>query len=258
MRTGGWRPRQGGFPAWDFVFVAVLATVLACNEPFPEDDLRVCPCMDGWTCHKDVCRKDCSDGGSCPPGTDCDSKTKTCLPDQDEPPCKPNCQNVECGGDGCGGSCGTCSGGKVCKAGLCTAGGGGCEPQCYTPEGAIKECGLDGCGGYCGSCKAGVSCQNGFCAASGSGQIGSACLSDAQCFAGDVPFCVSGDSFPGGYCTSACNVQGAAGDCPIGSTCYSFEGVDTPVCLDDCSSESDCRPGYTCWEGEDSNRYCFP
>lgn len=36
-----------------------------------------------------------------------------------------------------------------------------------------------------------------------------------------------------------------------------FEGVDYPLCLDDCSSQSDCRPGYTCWEGE-GFRYCFP
>ena len=57
-------------------------------------------------------------------------------------PCAPECGDAECGGDGCGGSCGQCSGEEMCsQEGMC------CAPQC---EG--KSCGDDGCGGSCGSC----------------------------------------------------------------------------------------------------------
>lgn len=34
-------------------------------------------------------------------------------------PCIPNCLEAKCGDDGCGGSCGTCDGGKVCNEDLC-------------------------------------------------------------------------------------------------------------------------------------------
>jgi formylglycine-generating enzyme required for sulfatase activity len=44
------------------------------------------------------------------------------------PVCKPNCTNKECGDNGCGGSCGTCTGGKTCQSGKCVT--GGCWPDC--------------------------------------------------------------------------------------------------------------------------------
>ncbi|MFT5432542.1 MAG: hypothetical protein ACI9OJ_003241 [Myxococcota bacterium] len=34
--------------------------------------------------------------------------------------CVPSCVDLACGGDGCGGSCGTCDGGTVCTAGTCS------------------------------------------------------------------------------------------------------------------------------------------
>jgi len=36
--------------------------------------------------------------------------------------CTPNCQDMECGSDGCGGSCGNCTGGKECVNGICVEG----------------------------------------------------------------------------------------------------------------------------------------
>jgi hypothetical protein len=60
------------------------------------------------------------------------------------------CLGRTCGDDGCGGSCGTCPGGKACSPdGACL---GTCTPSC---DG--KACGDgDGCGGQCGSCDGGV------------------------------------------------------------------------------------------------------
>jgi hypothetical protein len=65
-------------------------------------------------------------------------------------PMHTNCTGHACGDDGCGGSCGTCSGGQACSsAGQCA-----CVPNC---EG--KTCGPNGCGGTCG---AGNACHGGM------------------------------------------------------------------------------------------------
>lgn len=55
------------------------------------------------------------------------------------PPCVPNCVGKVCGADGCVGSCGECTGGRVCNAGRCEclAGqdvcGGACLAPCVAP-----------------------------------------------------------------------------------------------------------------------------
>ncbi len=60
--------------------------------------------------------------------------------------CTPSCNGKQCGSDGCGGSCGTCSAGTTCNAsGTCDA--NACVPNCNG-----KTCGDDGCGGSCGTC----------------------------------------------------------------------------------------------------------
>ncbi|MCB9730096.1 MAG: hypothetical protein H6746_16620 [Deltaproteobacteria bacterium] len=63
--------------------------------------------------------------------------------------CVPQCDGVECGDDGCGGSCGGCEPDQACSDGLCA-----CVPQC---DGL--ECGDDGCGGSCGTCGADSFCD---------------------------------------------------------------------------------------------------
>ena len=115
--------------------------------------------------------------------------------------CASACGTKECGPDGCGGSCGTCSkrasctsGKCVCKhecaenAGQCIGTGsykeclkdtGGCRywapvkacgkgrlcvaktGKCCTPVCTNKECGTNGCGGDCGKCAYG--CTNSQC-----------------------------------------------------------------------------------------------
>jgi hypothetical protein len=51
--------------------------------------------------------------------------------------CIPDCTERECGGDGCGGACGTCNPGSACSAGECVARGGGGDWDCAE----IIECG---------------------------------------------------------------------------------------------------------------------
>jgi hypothetical protein len=76
------------------------------------------------------------------------------------PTCNPACSGKQCGDDGCGGSCGSCSSGTSCSAsGTCVAPTPSCTPAC-----SGKQCGDDGCGGSCGSCSSGYSCDgNGVC-----------------------------------------------------------------------------------------------
>lgn len=70
-------------------------------------------------------------------------------------PCTPSCVGKECGSDGCGGSCGSCTPGETkCINYQCVT----CSPNCVG-----KECGSDGCGGSCGSCTEGKVCVEGEC-----------------------------------------------------------------------------------------------
>lgn len=69
--------------------------------------------------------------------------------------------------------------------------------------------------------------------------VGGRCTVAADC----VQRCVTGNDFPGGYCTVSCT---ANRDCPGGSTCAASNGG---VCLATCQVSADCSgygPAYTC------------
>lgn len=69
-------------------------------------------------------------------------------------PCVGKCKGRNCGDDGCGGVCGFCREGEVCKDGKCW-----CVPDCKD-----KECGPAApCGGTCGYCKNGKVCVDFRC-----------------------------------------------------------------------------------------------
>ncbi|MFH1532374.1 MAG: hypothetical protein ABIK09_16745 [Pseudomonadota bacterium] len=80
----------------------------------------------------------------------------TVFPEEDSvdaaPECVPDCDGLQCGWDGCGGTCGECLEGASCEAGTC------CIPAC-----AGKDCGPDGCGGLCGDCPGDGVCAGGSC-----------------------------------------------------------------------------------------------
>ncbi len=70
--------------------------------------------------------------------------------------CNPDCAGRVCGDDGCGGSCGDCTGADLCN------GQGTCfDPANCTPDCADRECGDDGCGGDCApnSCTVDETCN---------------------------------------------------------------------------------------------------
>lgn len=127
-----------------------------------------------------VCPKDCACANN-----DVCMKTGEC--------CARQCKGRECGPDGCGGECGTCTFGKGCVNGHCVrkprCGDGICDPDencsscagdCVCEFGTCKngtctclplcegrECGPDQCGGTCGKCGANAKCVLGSCLASG-------------------------------------------------------------------------------------------
>ena len=164
-----------------------------------------CAGKGGWVCDDEAYASNsweygtqdvCNDGADndCDGLTDYDDKADCCLVD---------CGDRICGDDGCGGSCGTCTGGKVCAAGACVppcqsdpsrtchgvcgtdaSGVGGCYcddqncdwyPSECCPDYAScckvacqkqcqgKQCGDDGCNGVCGKCDVEDVCQAGKC-----------------------------------------------------------------------------------------------
>ncbi len=70
--------------------------------------------------------------------------------------CSPNCEGLQCGPDGCGGSCGWCSGSQSCQGGQCVD-PGDCLPDCA--EKMIGE--EDGCGGVCSGGGTGIGLKPG-------------------------------------------------------------------------------------------------
>lgn len=121
-------------------------------------------------------------------------------------PCIPSCEGKECGGDGCGGVCGSCEGSKICTEGAC----GQCVPSC---DG--KECGSDKCGDSCGFCSDDQVCSfNGTCGIAGcsSGDApGCKGCSCEECVCEQDPFCCS--ILWDGMCVYEC-LSDACGGCP--------------------------------------------
>ena len=104
------------------------------------------------------------------------------------PTCTPACSGKQCGSDGCGGTCGTCTSSQTCNT----------SDQCVTsclPSCELKQCGNDGCGGTCGTCSAGLTCNP-----------------NNQCVAPCVPAC-SGKQCGGDTCGGSC------GTCATGDAC---------------------------------------
>ncbi len=130
--------------------------------------------------------------------------------------CVPSCLALECGADGCGGSCGECSQGTSCQAGECVP---ECGPECpgegvsECQGGSFRECGYqdaDPCLEWSleQPCPQGTECKGGEC----------------QC----VPDCKGKDCGDDG-CGGSC------GGCEPVETCSL--GKCTVQCQDDCGKE---------------------
>ncbi|HEY3446556.1 MAG TPA: hypothetical protein VGK67_09325 [Myxococcales bacterium] len=178
------------------------------------------------------------DGGCARPcGAECCAVGTSCNPTTDHcESCTPNCSGGKnCGDDGCGGSCGTCTGAKqwcdeaggVCKTcltdlcdGVCCGEGKICNAtskKCEgcTPDCTDRQCGDNGCGGSCGVCGVMNSCAAGKCTAcmpepppdatcgqDNKGCTFGLCASDQYCTGGQCAYC------PRPLCNGACCLEG--------------------------------------------------
>ena len=254
-------------------------------------DITYDGCCDGETlvhCEDDeLIMTDCSSAPSCgwfdsgmgfgyyDCGTTGDEDPTGALPKACGPVCTPSCLDadggaLECGDDGCGGSCGACGNGQTCEAGICS---GDCLPLCTDADGGALECGDDGCGGSCGACADGELCEAGTCAADACQGIGF----EGCCDGDTLRYCEGDELFDydctdGGYYDFACGWAvsadyGAAYHCgPLdmvdvaGDPSGDFPLACPGVCIPDCEGKTcgddgcggscgDCGEGQTCEAG---------
>ena len=136
-----------------------------------EEDVCTPDC-DGKECGDNGCGGTC---GECGENQECDEgqcectfkpcKDLCCLEDEvcfEASCCPPDCDESECGDDGCGGTCGECGENEQCVEGVCNCTFKPCEDVCCLEDEVCfeaaccmpacdgKECGDDGCGGLCG------------------------------------------------------------------------------------------------------------
>lgn len=159
--------------------------------------------------------------------------------------CTPNCAGKECGGDGCGGQCGTCSGSSTCQNGQC-------QPTC-TPNCVGKQCGHDGCGGLCGSCGGGAYCEDNQCTT-----CTDACESLVDT---TLPYNTSGCTPTDNDCAScggpSCGLRYSytCGGTPVGSE---YAPPDIPGCKRrQGSANSFCCPQAACVRYSGADAYCL-
>ena len=196
------------------------------------------------------------------------------APPRDESPkppaaCTPDCDGLDCGDDGCGGSCGACPDGWACRAGFCV-----CAPKC---DG--RKCGDDGCGGSCGTCPAEHRCtRDGVCecipdcAGRACGDDG--CGGSCGICPGPQDLCTDGRCVcqPSCSTTRICGADGCGGSCgmcPADEMCRQGRCVCRPQCEgracgpDSCGGSCGACPGgrtcvdAACWEPQCSEGMCF-
>lgn len=97
--------------------------------------------------------------------------------------------------------------------------------------------------------------------------VGASCTADADCYSPfGLGFCLTGGGFGGGYCSvrdcAAPFFSGATPPsvCGAGNACVTGLAPDDPafaVCLDSCTTATECRAGYGCVDMGAGTRACF-
>lgn len=184
-------------------------------------------------------------GAECGADSDCVAPADTCITDLPGGYCSTFCSADEDCGDG-----------AVCVAvdmgtSLCLT---SCEPganECRAGYGCSTAAGVPVCLPGCeddSDCATGQECEvgGGFSGAGAcfdpTSAVGDPCTSEGDCPAGG--FCrTAEEGWPGGSCgLPGCDFEND--DCPAGSHCVVTGRF--PFCIDDCTTDDECRDGYTC------------
>jgi len=248
-----------------------------CEQCIPDCENKTC----GDNGCNGVCGT-CCDFGFCNDMNKCECEffecNGVCCDDTDicyqDACCAIDCDNKECGDDGCGNVCGTCSDNASCNQdGICecdylTCGskccsmGQVCYPQdsCCTPDCLNRECGDNGCGDVCGTCLGNAECIDGTCIKE--------CSNSYDCAAPECLACVNG------FCVTPPPVCQGANDCctgyycsfgtcmPVSNFCYSDDDCldpGLPFCLNrtcvECTTDDQCDDFFYCKPGDNA---CAP
>jgi len=268
---------------------------LDANTQEGQAEVECKPNCDGKECGDDGCGGSCGTcgkfGGCKEDGTcacDYDKCLGTCCAEDEVclnvGCCLPDCEDKECGEDGCGGICGECSDEQQCGEGgrceclyeecgseCCQSADEVChEDACCLPDCADKECGTDGCGDVCGVCPGpNDECQDDACVCEPD-CVGKECGPDGcdglcgEC-GGDLVCSAGGDCIVD-PCIEVCFVfdcgfvEGCqCGSCPPGQECLWNMCECQPICLDEetgdafeCGDDGcggvcgECGEGYVC------------
>lgn len=134
-----------------------------------------------------------------------------------------------------------------------------------------------------GGCRTGYGCwwngtglagaaDNGVCLpvdynARSTSNVGASCTADADCYSPfGLGFCLTGGGFGGGYCSVRdCGAPFFSGAtppsvCGAGNACVTGLTPDDPsfaLCLDSCTTATECRAGYGCVDMGGGTRACF-
>jgi hypothetical protein len=171
-------------------------------------------------------------GAGSTPGEDTAVPLDTIAEVSSDTPCLPDCEGRECGDDGCGGVCGTCTGDKSCTD------DGICAPECGNGLcKAFENC--KSCPADCGEC-----CGNGTCDG-GWGETCGTCAEDCGC--AGYGLCLDGEC---AACFETAQVEGGfAWACADHADCLSGLCVpddDGAFCSCPCTTETDCPGGWAC------------
>jgi hypothetical protein len=96
----------------------------------------------------------------------------------------------------------------------------------------------------------------------GTGAIGTPCTLNNQCVASATvndPICLdqTNNMYPGGYCSHWCDPT-VADDCGAFAICVPEGPNSGYVCMSECLTNAQCRPGYTCQALGFSQNICHP
>ncbi len=144
----------------------------------------------------------------------------------------------------------SCPSGSHCA--LVDAGEGICMQNCAS----TANCRADGY--VCGDGD-GAGTNECFPAATGTGAVGDACAGTWECAGGLGGLCYSAENgWKDGYCMQECSNTVT---CPTGSRCAYKDASGNGLCLDNCSTNNECRSGvgYQCVNGDfssDNSKEC--